>query len=101
FDRAGGAMKRARLMLRGACLVLGALALAGCEKGMHEMYEQPRYNVHAPSSLWADGNSARPQPEGTMPRSAGADAGTSSGREGRVQPIPPPGPASGVDARGR
>lgn len=94
-------MRRMSCMLRGAPLLLGALALAGCESGMHEMYEQPRYDVHEPSSLWTDGDSARPQVHGTLPRSAGADAGSSSGRKGRVRSAPPPGPVSGVDAHGR
>ena len=82
-------------------LMLGTLVLAGCESGMHEMYEQPRYDVHEPSSLWANGNSARPQVRGTVARSSGAEAGSSSGRKGRVPPPSTPGPVSGVNAQGQ
>ncbi len=64
-------------------LILSAL-LAGCERGLHEMYDQPRYAPLTPSSLFADGNSSRPQVPGTVPYSAGAAAGSSSGREGTL-----------------
>lgn len=72
----------------------------GCENGMHEMYDQPKYKPHQPSSLFADGDSSRPQVKGTVPRSRGAMAGSSSGRRGNVRPVPPAGPVSGVDAQG-
>jgi mono/diheme cytochrome c family protein len=81
------------------CLL--ALILCGCERGMHEMYEQPKYKPLTPSPLFPDGNSSRPQVEGTVPHSEGALAGTTSGRDGAVKPLPPTGPAVGVDAEGK
>jgi mono/diheme cytochrome c family protein len=87
----------ARLLL----CVLTAIALAGCERGMHEMYDQPKDKPLTFSPLWADGNSSRPQVPGTQPYSAGALAGTTSGRMNRVAPVPPAGPVSGVDAGGK
>ncbi len=68
-------------------LVLGAL-LAGCERGLHERIDQPKYGPLEPSSLFADGNSARPQVPGTVPYSAGAAAGSSSGRQGTLAAPP-------------
>ena len=100
---AGGAQRwvRVRQLLNAALCVLAAVALAGCERGMHEMYQQPKYKPLTPSPLFANGNSSRPQVEGTVPHSAGALAGTTSGRDGAVQPLPPPGPAVGVNAQGK
>ena len=86
----------------GVCLTaLLVLTLAGCERGMHEMYQQPKYKPLTPSPLFPDGNSSRPQVDGTVPHSAGALAGTTSGRDGAVKPLPSPGPAVGVDAKGK
>jgi mono/diheme cytochrome c family protein len=56
--------------------------LAGCEKAMHNMYDQPRYKPLAASTLWADGQSARPLQPGVVARSGGAIAASSSGRLG-------------------
>jgi mono/diheme cytochrome c family protein len=86
---------------RGLALLVLALSLAGCERGMHEMYDQPKYKPLVPSSLFADGNASRPQVPGTVPRSAGALAGTSSGRLGRVMLARAAGPVTGVDAQGK
>jgi mono/diheme cytochrome c family protein len=63
-------------------LVLGAMALAvsGCEKAMQDMYNQPKYKPLAASAMWHDGRSSRPDVPGTVAFSAGASAGTSSGR---------------------
>jgi mono/diheme cytochrome c family protein len=80
---------------------LATIALAGCERGMHEMYDQPKYKPLTSSPLWADGNSSRPQVPGTQPYSAGPLAGVSSGRMDRVALVPPAGPVSGVDANGK
>ena len=82
-------MRRDRLLI--GCL---ALSLAGCERGMHEMYDQPKYKPLTPTTLFADGNSSRPQVPGTIAHSAGALAGSSSGRADVVvytnpQPITP------------
>ena len=87
----------ARLLL----CALATFALAGCERGMHEMYDQPKYKPLTPSPLWADGNSSRPQVPGTEPYAAGALAGTTSGRLDRATLVPPAGPVGGVDANGK
>ncbi len=93
-------MKRARL-IAGAGLIAGAaLALTGCERGLHQMYDQPKYKPLTPTELFADGNSSRPEVAGTVPRSAGAVAGSSSGRMGDVAPELASGPAVGVNANG-
>jgi mono/diheme cytochrome c family protein len=54
---------------------------------MQNMYEQPKYKPLTASTLWEDGMSARPDEPGTVARSAGALAGTSSGRVGDA-PLP-------------
>ncbi|MGE5468696.1 MAG: c-type cytochrome [Ignavibacteria bacterium] len=63
-------------------LALACLALAACEKGMHDMYDQPRYKTFAPSPLFGDGSSARTPPPGTRAFADGPFAGTSSARAG-------------------
>ncbi len=80
--------------------LLAALALGGCERAMHDMYDQPRYKPLAPSSLFADGNSARMPPPGSMPSTEGTAADTSSGRAGRVIGVPAAGPALPLDEQG-
>ncbi|MBV9911648.1 MAG: cytochrome c [Sinobacteraceae bacterium] len=67
---------------------------------MHQMYDQPKYKPLTPSELFADGNSSRPEVAGTVPRTAGALAGSSSGRLGEVPAELPPGPAVAVNAKG-
>jgi mono/diheme cytochrome c family protein len=67
-----------QLILGGLCLV----SLPGCEKAMRNMYEQPKYGPLEPSSLWPDGQSARPLEPGVIVASAGALAASSSGRQG-------------------
>jgi mono/diheme cytochrome c family protein len=85
-----------------ACWIAGAAcALGGCERGMHDMYDQPKYKPLTPSKLFDDGNSSRPQVAGTVPHSAGALAGSSSGRSDPIKAPPPAGPAIGVDVQGR
>jgi len=77
------------LLAGGLCL----LSLPGCEKAMRNMYEQPKYGPLTESSLWPDGQSARPLEPGVVVRSAGVLAASSSGRQGDlVQPAgtPPP-----------
>jgi len=71
-------------------IAVAAYALCGCEREMHDMYEQPKFKPLAPSKLFDDGNSSRPQVTGTVPHSAGALAGSSSGRSDpiRANPIP-------------
>jgi mono/diheme cytochrome c family protein len=46
------------------------------------MYDQPRYRPHQPSSLFPDGNSSRPVVPDTIVHARGNLAGTSSGRVG-------------------
>ena len=91
---------RVRILRNATLCALATLALTGCERGMHEMYDQPKYKPLTSSPLWPDGNSSRPQVPGTQPYSAGALAGVSSGRMGRVALVPPAGPVTGVDANG-
>lgn len=69
-----------------------AFVLGGCERGMHDMYDQAKYKPLTPTTLFADGNSSRPQVPGTVVHSGGALAGTSSGRLGIVEPVPAAGP---------
>jgi mono/diheme cytochrome c family protein len=65
--------------------LLGCIAaLSACEKGLHQMYDQPKYLPLAPSALFPDGNSSRPQVADTVPHSSGAAAASSSGRTGEV-----------------
>ncbi len=99
----GGAQRRVRVQVlrRTLLCALATLALTGCERGMHEMYDQPKYKPLTSSPLWANGNSSRPQVPGTQPYSAGALAGVSSGRMDRVALVPPAGPVSGVGANGK
>ncbi|MGH8124306.1 MAG: c-type cytochrome [Rhodanobacteraceae bacterium] len=92
---------RVRVLRNVAVCVFAAATLTGCERGMHEMYDQPKYKPLTSSPLWSNGNSSRPQVPGTEPYSAGALAGVSSGRMDRVKLVPPAGPVSGVDAEGK
>ncbi|MGH8328180.1 MAG: c-type cytochrome, partial [Steroidobacteraceae bacterium] len=69
-------------LLAALAVVAAAALLSGCEKGMQDMYQQPRYNPLAPSRLWADGGSARLPVPGTQIAARGGFAGSSSGREG-------------------
>ena len=63
---------------------LSLAALSGCEKGLHEMYDQAKYKPLTPTQLFDDRNSSRPQVPGSVPYSGGALAGTSSGRNARL-----------------
>ena len=67
-------------------LAMSLCALAGCENGMKDMYQQPKYRPLAASTLWEDGRASRPLEPGTVIHSAGALAGTSSGRLGVPDP---------------
>jgi mono/diheme cytochrome c family protein len=77
-----------------------ALALGGCERGMHDMYGQPKYKSLAPSPLFANGNSARTPPLGSVASAAGGAADSSSGRRGQVTATAPVAPALPLDAQG-
>ena len=78
-----------------------ALTLSGCEKAMRDMYSQPKYTPLATSRFWADGRSARPSVDGTIPHSGGATAGTSSGRLSRSTPPLPGAPTYPIDENGQ
>ncbi len=80
-----------------ACLMLTS---TGCERAMHDMYEQPRYDANAPSALFADGSSARTPPAGSLPIAAGANADSSGGRRGHLQPLAAAGRALPLDDAG-
>ncbi|HEY1588266.1 MAG TPA: cytochrome c [Rhodanobacter sp.] len=67
---------------------------------MHDMYQQPKDKPQAPSTLFADGNSARTPPSDTVPMASGAEADSSGGRLGHVAPLAAPGPALPLDANG-
>jgi mono/diheme cytochrome c family protein len=61
------------------------LALAGCERAMHDMYRQPRYDRNAASPLFPDGRAGRPPPPGSVPMAMGDLAATSSSRRGQQE----------------
>jgi mono/diheme cytochrome c family protein len=63
-----------------ACALTIVLLLAGCERQMHNMYDQPRFDPDEGSSLWHDGRADRPPVPGTVAAATGDIAGTSSGR---------------------
>jgi mono/diheme cytochrome c family protein len=73
-------------MKRRAALCCATVALlfllCGCEKIARNMYDQPRVDPQQPTSLFDDGSPARREPPGTVPRTTGIIAGTSSGRTG-------------------
>ncbi|HEX6003027.1 MAG TPA: cytochrome c [Burkholderiales bacterium] len=70
------------MITRAALLATLVLLLAGCERMARNMYDQPRYRPHQPSSLFPDGNSSRPAVPDTVVHARGNLAGTSSGRVG-------------------
>jgi mono/diheme cytochrome c family protein len=83
-------------------IIVGTLLLGGCERGMHQMYDQAKYKPLAPSPLFADGNSSRPQVSGTVVYSGGPLAGASSGRQGTIEvPVTSPSLSLAVLQRGR
>ena len=94
-------MRCRRDLVRIAAACALALLVTGCEKAMQDMYNQPKYKPLAPSKLWADGQSARPESADAVVHAAGVLAGTSSGRLG-AQPLPlPAAPTYPVDDRGQ
>ena len=74
-------MKTRRLVAI-ACVLLAS----GCERQMHSMYDQPRYDTGEASPLWPNGKADRPAVAGTVAAAAGDIAGTSSGRKGHDLP---------------
>lgn len=73
-------------MIRILVIAATAFALAGCERLMHNMYDQPRYDPGEASPLFPDGRAERPPPAGSIPVAGGTLAMTSSGRKGRDLP---------------
>ena len=71
--------------MRWPALLLALALLAGCEKMMRDMYDQPRYKPMSASPLFPDGTSARAPVPGTLAAASGVLAGTSSGRVGAAQ----------------
>jgi len=59
--------------------------LAGCERGMHDMYDQPRFRPGSASQLFADHSAARRPPVGTVAYAAGGLAQSSGGLLGKTQ----------------
>jgi mono/diheme cytochrome c family protein len=68
--------------LRIAALLAAAVSLAGCERVMRDMYEQPKKLPATASPLFGDGMASRPPPPGSVAHSKGDLAATSSGRRG-------------------
>ena len=68
--------------MRRSIVLLACLLLAGCERGMHDMYNQARYDAGEASPLFADGRAQRPPPPNSVPITGGTPAATSSGRKG-------------------
>jgi mono/diheme cytochrome c family protein len=71
-------------MIRAALALATLLALAGCERSVRNMYEQPRLDPGDASPLFADGLASRLPPPGSVARSGGDLAATSSGRRGEA-----------------
>lgn len=69
-------------MSRWLIVAVSLLSLTACEKAMRNMYDQPKYTPASPSPLFPDNQADRPPVPGTIPRSVGALASTSSGRFG-------------------
>lgn len=81
-----GAMVKARENCTSIILLL--FLLSGCERAMHDMYDQRKYKPLAASEMFADGQSSRPLPANTVARSGGYKAGAASGRHGdRMLPV--------------
>jgi mono/diheme cytochrome c family protein len=53
-------------MKRLGFLMLVLLPIAGCERGMHQMYDQPRYERGGEAPLFADGVASRTPPHGAI-----------------------------------
>ncbi len=69
-------------VLCAALLTLCATLLGGCEKGMHDMYDQPRYDTLARGDFFDDHGAARLPVPGTEISARGGFAVSSSGRAG-------------------
>ncbi|WP_238149716.1 c-type cytochrome [Dyella jiangningensis] len=87
--------------MKSAGMLLLVLSIAGCERGVHDMYDQPHYRPGDASPLFADGAATRPPAEGTVAHGGGTLAQTSSGRRGRLTPERPPAVTEALLRRGR
>lgn len=70
-------------ILTALCLLL----LTACEKGVRNMYNQPKYPPYSASTFFIDGQASRPVVNDTVPHASGNLAGTSSGRQGEFRII--------------
>jgi hypothetical protein len=68
---------------------------------MHDMYQQPKQNPYAGSTLFADGSSMRAPPAGAVAMAQGSLADTSGGRLGHTARIVQPGRALPLGDDGR
>jgi mono/diheme cytochrome c family protein len=70
-------------MKRAPVVLALTLALGGCERAMHDMYDQPRYRPLRPAPALPQGTSSQPLPADSVVASNGPFAATSSGHAGR------------------
>jgi mono/diheme cytochrome c family protein len=73
--------------MKAAATMIVLLACTGCEKGMHDMYDQARDKPLSANQLFEDGGASRPPVEGTEPHARGDFSDTSSGRIGMEDQI--------------
>ena len=76
-------------------------AVAGCENGAHNMYEQPKDKPLTATTLWPDGRASREIEPGTVVHSSGTLAGSSSGRLGVVNALTQPDYSAAALRRGQ
>jgi len=69
--------KRLNAAAIGCGILVLCFWLGSCQQ---QMAKQPRYKPLAQSTMWPDGRSSRTPPDGTLARSEGTFAGTTSGR---------------------
>ncbi|MCO5099600.1 MAG: cytochrome c [Burkholderiaceae bacterium] len=69
-------------LARSAAAIVACVALAGCEQVMRDMYEQPRFDPDEATQLFDNGSATRAPPAGSVARSRGDVAATTSGRRG-------------------
>ncbi len=67
-----------------AVALAAGLGLAGCERIVRNMYDQPKLKPASTSPLWDDGLASRRAPPGAVARSLGEPAANASGRRGEA-----------------
>ncbi len=82
-------------------LAVMLLNLCGCEKAMHDGYQQPKNKPLSESDFFRDGRSSRSLPVGAVAYSGGEVADASSGRMQRIPDAPAPGPVFPVGDGGK